>query len=167
MNLLLLVLIALLAAASVVYRCMRRQPGDTGRSITRKVAGGALAYGLIGPAIGLPVVMGTMTLPASLYSFDGLRAAYLFGAAPAVLCGVTAGALKLAHASWSRMAWVCAAGTAYGFLFMLAVFGTARMAYVIDAVKVGALPSLVAAVVCTLLFHGVPGRPFATPSQQL
>lgn len=166
MALLPLVLIVLLAAASVAYRCLRRQPDDTGRSITRDGVGGALIYGLIGPAIGLPVVMGTMTLPVSLHSFDGLRAAYLFGAAPAVLCGVTAGALKLAQASWPRLAWVCAAGTAYGFLFMLAVFGTARMAYVIAAINAGALPSLVAAAVCTLLFHGVPWKPRATPSQQ-
>ncbi|MFY0476265.1 hypothetical protein [Achromobacter marplatensis] len=166
MTLILLVLIALLAAASVAHRCLRRQPGDTGRSITRNVIAGALTYGLIGPAIGLLVVMGTMTLPVSLYSFDGLRAAYLFGAAPAVLCGVTAGALKPAQSAWSRLAWVGAAGTAYGFLFMLAVFGTARMAYVIDAFKAGALPSLAAAVVCTLLFYGVPGKPRATPSQQ-
>lgn len=166
MNLILLVLIALLAAASVVYRCVRRQPRDTGRSIARSVLAGALAFGLIGPPIGWLVVMATMTLPVTLYGFDGLRAAYLFGVAPAVLCGVTAGALKLSQPSWPRLAWVCAAGTAYGFLFLLAAFGTARLAYAVDAIKAGALPGLAAAVVCTLLFHGVPGAPRANTSQQ-
>ncbi|WP_183012651.1 hypothetical protein [Achromobacter sp. UMC46] len=40
MNLILLAFIVLLAAASVVYRCVRRQPHDTCRAIARNVLGG-------------------------------------------------------------------------------------------------------------------------------
>ena len=165
MNLLLLALIVLLAGASVVYRCVRRRPQDSGRAIIRDVLAGVAVYGLIGPLIGLLVVTVTISLPATLFSLDGKRQAYLFGAMPAVLCGVTAGAFKPARTSWRTPAWVCVAGALYGFVFILSVFGAHRLGYVIDAGKAGALPGLAAAIVCTLLFYGRPQQGFGAATQ--
>jgi hypothetical protein len=165
MNQFLLALIVLLAAASVVYRYVRRRPHDTGRAIARDVLAGVAVYGLIGPLIGLLVVTFPISLPATLFSLDGVRTAYLFGAMPAVLCGVTAGAFKAARTSWRTPAWICVAGALYGFLFILSVFGAHRLGYVIDAAKAGALPGLAAAIVCTLLFYGRP-RQASGPAAQ-
>ncbi|MGH8818794.1 MAG: hypothetical protein ACREX5_19525 [Achromobacter pestifer] len=167
MNLLLLASIAVLAVASVVYRCLRRQPHDTNRSILRNVLAGVAVYGLVGPAIGLLGAIAILYIPDSLYSFDGVRAAYLFGATPAVLCGLTAGAFKPAQAAWRPFAWVCGAGALYGFFFMLSILGMDRIGYVVEAFKAGALPGFAAAVVCTLLFHGRPWKTaFGTPQEQ-
>lgn len=166
MNLFLLGAIALLAAASVVYRCLRRKPGDTNRSIVRDVLAGAVVYGAIGPVIGLLEILLTIPIPDSLRSLDGVRAAYLFGATPAVLCGVTAGAFKPERLSWRPFSLACVAGALYGFIFMLSVLGMDRRAYVANAFQLGALPSLAAAVVCTLLFHGRPWKRWSGGAQE-
>lgn len=158
MNLYLVGVIVLLAAAAVVYRCLHRRPDDTAWSITRTLLTGALLYGVIGPPIGLLVVTFTMPIPQLMRDLDGLHVAYLVGGIPAVMCGVTAGALKPAHAAWAPFALACAAGAVYGFALVLSIVSTDSLRFAGEALRAGAAPGLAAAAVCTLLFHGRPGK---------
>ncbi|CAB3657902.1 MULTISPECIES: hypothetical protein [Achromobacter] len=164
MNLYLVGVIVLLAAAAVIYRCLHRRPDDTPGSITRTLITGALLYGVIGPPVGLLVVTLTMSIPQLMRDLEGLQVAYLVGGLPAVMCGVTAGALKPARSSsswsaestWPAFALACAAGAVYGFALVLAIVNSDSLRFAGEALRAGAAPGLAAAAVCTLLFHGRP-----------
>lgn len=159
MNLYMVGSLSLLAAAAVIYRGIRRLPGDTPWTIARQVLTGLLVFGLIGPLIGMVVVKILIPIPQLEWNFGGVQISYLIGGLPAMLCGVTAGTLKPnrpARALWPAMALTWAAGALYGFAFVLSIIGVDRVSSVGDAVRAGALPGLTAAIVCGLVFFGWP-----------
>lgn len=161
MNLYLVGSIASVAAAAVITRALRRLPGDTPWTIARQVLTGLLIFGLIGPVIGMVVVKILIPLPQLEWNLDGVQISYLFGGLPAMLCGVTAGALKPTRptrASWPVVMLTWAAGAAYGFAFLLSIIGMDRMSAAGDAIRAGALPGLTAAILCSILFFGRPAK---------
>lgn len=161
MKLTLLGLIVLLAAAAVIHRSLRRDDGDTPLTLARQVLAGLLIYGLVGPLIGLVIVKLLIPIPQLTWDVDGVQIAYLIGGLPAMMCGVTAGAVKRrppASASWPRFTLVCASGAVYSFAMLLSIIGVDRMSAAGDAIRAGAIPGLVAAIVCSLLFLRTPAK---------
>ncbi|WP_156329959.1 hypothetical protein [Achromobacter piechaudii] len=153
------------ALASIAYRLTHRSPDDTGTRLRSDIISGALMYAFFAPAIGGIAV----TLVLSILSQDpknlitmifGLPWFYLFGAIPALLCGVVAGALRPLRSSWWAMARIALIGAFFGMGFFLPF--TSRDAALSDAAFpffVGGLPGMLSAFLCAYWFYGKPGTP--------
>lgn len=153
-------LLLALTLGSIVYRRVRRSPGDTGRALARDLFAGAAVFAFVGPGVGMIVVAAVMT--AAVRSMDSLMMAlyglpwsYIYGLVPALLCGMTAGALKPAAPSWRANLRMGAVGALYGFAFMLMFVGR-DMAWreLGFPLVVGALPGAAGAVVAARVFYG-------------
>ncbi|CAB3864317.1 hypothetical protein [Achromobacter piechaudii] len=164
MNLFLFGFPIVMTVAVIVHACLRPRPGDTTRKLALRVLAGGLLYGAIGPALGLAVVPLTLTIPDSLQNITGLQVAYLIGGIPALMCGMTAGALKRVPFDWSVPAAVCGAGALYGYVFMLPIVGVDRIRSWTEALQIGALPGLAAAALCSIPFLRMGAKKTTTPS---
>lgn len=147
--------------AAVVYRRRQRRPEDSGRAISRDMLSGAAIFAFVGPAIGMLVIAVTISIGAQdpetlLFGLYGLPWAYLFGGVPALLCGMTAGALKPVAPSWLAILRMGVIGSAYAFVFLL-TFGRDRsLASLGFPLFMGALPAAIAGLVCARLLYGRP-----------
>lgn len=151
-----------LTLGPVVYRRMQRRPGDSGRAMAGDMVAGAAIYAFLGPAMGMAVVALIMTIGAR--SMDGLMLglyglpwAYLFGAVPALLCGLAAGALKPLAPSWRANLRMAALGAVYAFTFLL-MFSRRDVSWseLGFPLYMGALPGAAAALLCARLLYGKP-----------
>ncbi|MBB1592620.1 hypothetical protein [Achromobacter sp. UMC46] len=159
-----LVLGALLLAtlAAVARRFWRPRPDDTRRRIFSDLLAGGIIYAFAAPAIGgigvvlalAAITLDPQTLMMMLY---GLPWFYLFGAVPALLCGVVAGALRPARPAWRDYARLALVGGLFGFSF-LAAFTHRDMEWsdLMFALCVGGLTGLVSAFLCAYWFYGKP-----------
>lgn len=155
-------LLLALTLGSVVYRRKQRRSGDSTRAIGRDVLAGAAIFAFVGPAVGIMVIALTMAVAAwspdgLMFGIFGLPWAYLFGIVPALLCGMTAGALKPLAPSWRAILRMGAIGAAYAFIFLL-TFGGRELSWssTLFPLYMGALPAAVAGLVCARLLYGKP-----------
>lgn len=123
MFILVIAILVLVPAAALAWRVRRRGAVDGARRILLDLAVGAALFGLVGPLAGLIVFL--MLVGISERELQWLRylahydIAYQFGALPAVLTGLAAGALKPALAGWKRWAGVPLIGAALGFAWLI------------------------------------------------
>ncbi|UAN04209.1 hypothetical protein [Achromobacter mucicolens] len=148
--------------AAAVYRRMQRRPADSGRAMSRDMLAGAAIFAFMGPAVGMLVMAVVISIGAQdpellLFGLYGLPWAYLFGGIPALLCGMTAGALKPAAPSWLAILRMGLIGAAYAFVFLL-TFGTRdrSLAALGFPLFMGALPAAVAGLACARVLYGKP-----------
>ncbi|WP_447921654.1 hypothetical protein [Achromobacter aegrifaciens] len=167
MNLYISVGILLLGVfAAIAYRHKRRRaPDEVSRRLgSDLVAGGAL-YAVAAPPIGGAAVVITLTAitrdPETLLMLAyALPWFYIFGFAPALFCGIVAGALRPARASWRACAAMALIGALYGFVFLLG-FGIHNRPWAEELgfpLAVGAAPGAFSAFLCARLLYGKPGR---------
>lgn len=165
------VLLALTLAAAL-YRHRQRRPGDSGRAIGRDMLAGGAIFAFVGPAVGMFAIAVAMSIgtgdPQSLmFALYGLPWAYIFGIVPALLCGMTAGALKPAGRKWPAILRMGVIGAAYAFAF-LTTFGSQGRSWAELGFPLfmGAMPGAIAAMVCARILYGKqpkPGTPAAVP----
>jgi hypothetical protein len=148
--------------AAVVYRRMQRRPADSGRAMSRDMLAGAAIFAFVGPAVGMLVIAVTISIGAQdpeslLFGLYGLPWAYIFGGVPALLCGMTAGALKPVAPSWLAILRMGLIGAAYAFVFLL-TFGRPErsLASLGFPLFMGAMPAAVAGLLCARLLYGKP-----------
>lgn len=151
-----------LTLGSVVYRRAQRRAGDSGRTIGRDVVAGAAIFAFVGPAVGIVVIALTMAVAARsadslMFGIFGLPWAYIFGIVPALLCGMTAGALKPLAPSWLAILRMAVIGAVYAFAFLL-TFGGRDLSWssALFPLYMGALPAAIAGLVCARLLYGKP-----------
>lgn len=155
-------LLLALTLGSAVYRRMQRRAGDSGRAMAGDMVAGAAIYAFVGPAMGMVVIALITTIaarsPESLsFALYGLPWAYVFGIVPALLCGLTAGALKPLAPSWRANLRMGALGALYAFTFLL-MFTRRDTSWseLGFPLYMGALPGAAAALVCSRLLYGKP-----------
>lgn len=157
-------LLLALTLAAVVYRRRQRRPADSGRAIAGDMLAGAAIFAFVGPAAGMIVIAVTVSIAARdpeslLFGLYGLPWAYLFGGIPALVCGMTAGALKPASPSWMAIVRMGIIGAGYAFLFLATFGGPDRVQDGMTfALYMGALPGAVAGLLCARILYGRTGR---------
>ena len=141
--------------AAAVYRRMQRRPADSGRAMSRDMLAGAAIFAFMGLAVVISI--GAQDPELLLFGLYGLPWAYLFGGIPALLCGMTAGALKPAAPSWLAILRMGLIGAAYAFVFLL-TFGTRdrSLAALGFPLVMGALPAALAGLACARVLYGKP-----------
>lgn len=155
-------LLLALTLGSVVYRRMQRREGESARAIGRDVVAGAAIYAFVGPAVGIVVIalsMAAVTWSADslMFAVFGLPWSYIFGIIPALLCGMTAGALKPVAPSWLAILRMGVIGAIYAFAFLL-TFGGRDLTWssTLFPLYMGALPAAIAGLLCARLLYGKP-----------
>lgn len=177
MALLLVVGVLLLATlAAVAHRFRRRRPDDTRGRIASDLLAGGLIYTFAAPAIGgaavvLGVTAASRDLENLMMAIYGLPWFYIFGALPALLCGIVAGALRPTLPSWRYYCLIALVGGLFGTLFLAGFSNRERQwSELLFPLSMGGLPGLVGGFLCTYWFYGKrraatpPGS--ATPSQE-
>lgn len=155
--------LTLAALAFVAYRYAQRAPGDTPRRIGSDVLAGAIMFALFAPAIGGAAVTITISAIAMapknlMMLIFGLPWFYIFGAVPALLCGVVAGALRPARASWWSYAKVALVGGVFGVGFVQG-FTSREFEWqeLNGALAIGGPAGVLSAFLCSMWLYGKPG----------
>lgn len=161
----LLLSISLLAAVSlgVLTRRIERRPANTTRGdIARSAAAGAALFAALGPPVGtlvfaLALTIAALNLESLFTSIFLVPWSYLYGGAPALLCGLVAGACRPATVTWRSYCWPGLLGGLYAFVFLL---GFAVRDNTLPELGfplfLGGLPGLISGAVCARVFYGKP-----------
>lgn len=163
-------ILILATLAAIAWRLTRRHgPHDTGRRIGSDLVAGGILFACFAPGIGGIAV----TLVVSAIALDpknlmmvvfGLPWFYVFGAVPALLCGVVAGALRPERPLWRSYAKVAIVGGLFGTAFVQAFSSKhVEVQNLLFALSVGGLPGMLSAFLCSYGYYGKPGsqRPLA------
>ncbi len=148
--------------AAAVYRRLQRRAEDSGRAMSRDMLAGAAIFAFMGPAVGMLVMAVTIAIGSQdpemlLFGLYGLPWAYIFGGIPALLCGMTAGALKPIAPNWLAILRMGLIGAAYAFIFLMTFGGQDRTLKSLGfPLFMGALPAAVAGLLCARVFYGKP-----------